>query len=131
MSRHLLSTLVKPLYWNMWNILGYLLNSSPQVFYQHILKRLNQALYWSDTCGLLCDSDKQLGWGCVLSHTEKSCNLQGRTLSSQGKLDKSRLMQHPVVPGGWVAVCVKCRSNCVAQMGALMTTESLSGGYSV
>ena len=31
--------------WNMW-ILQYLLKFSPQVTYQHILKRLNKALFW-------------------------------------------------------------------------------------
>ena len=122
--------------WNMW-ILEYLLNSLPQVIYQHILKRLNKTLYWQDTCGSPCDSNKQLGWGCVSNHGEKPCNLQGETVSSQGSLDKRRLVQHPVRPDGscliveWLSVHERRSAYCVAQMGVLNKTEPLSDNYTV
>ena len=89
--------------WNIW-ILEYLLNFSPQVIYQHILKRLNEALYWQHTWRPLCGSNKQLGWGCVSNHGEKPCNIQGKPVSSQGNLDKSRLVQHHVVSDGYCLV---------------------------
>ena len=42
------------------------------------------------------DLNKQRGWGCISKHGMKPCN----PVSSQGNLDKSRLVQHPVVPDG-------------------------------
>ena len=85
--------------WNMW-ILEYLLNFLPQVIYHHILKRLNKALYWFNICGSPCDSHKQRGWGSVSNLGVKPCIPQGRTVNSQEDLDKSRLVEHPVVPDG-------------------------------
>ena len=55
--------------------------------------------------------------GIVSNHSGKLCNLQEKTVCSQGNLDKNRLVQHTVVPGGWV--------------GALNTTGPLSNGYTV
>ena len=47
-----------------------------------------------------CDSNKEWGWDSVSNDGVEPCNLQGRTVSSQGNIDKSRLVQHPVVSGG-------------------------------
>ena len=63
--------------WNM-QILEYSLNFSPQVIYYLILKRLNKALYWKDTCGSSCDSSKQWDWGCVSNHGMKPCTLPSK-----------------------------------------------------
>ena len=40
------------------------------------------------------------GLGLCFEPQWEACNLQARTASSQGNLDKSRLVQHLVVPGG-------------------------------
>ena len=45
--------------------------------------------------------------GAVSNHSEKPCYPQGLNVLSQGSLDKSRLVQHPIVPGGWVVVCMR------------------------
>ena len=77
------------------------------------------------------------GWGCVSNYGLKPCNLQRRTASSQGNLDKSRLVITPhcawwIMPSWWVVVCTSAEiGNCVAQMGDLNTAEPLSDGYIV
>ena len=43
----------------------------------------------------MCDASKQFGWNCVWNHEDNPCKLQGRTASSQGNLDKSRLVPSP------------------------------------
>ena len=76
------------------------LNSLPQVIYPHIFSSLNRALYLSYIFRALYDSNTQSGRVCVSNHSGKPCTLQGKTASSQGNLDKSKLAQYPIVTGG-------------------------------
>ena len=123
---------------------GRKLKSLPKLIYQHTLTCLNKVLPYSCFCGPLCDLNKQLDQICVLNHSGKPSNLQGRTDNSHRNLDKSRLVQHLVVPDGFsipsgqlgsgklVSGCLyECSSNCIAQMGASNMAESLSNGCTV
>ena len=79
-------------------ILEYFSNFSPQIIYHHILKRLNKAVLIIADCHVIkTKSGLRI---CFEPWSVKPCNLQGRTGSSQRKLDKSWLVQHLVVPAG-------------------------------
>ena len=67
----------------------------------------------------LCDSEKQMGWVCVLNLSRMSCTL--KWAGSQGSLDKKRLSSCLCEHG----------SNCIAQMGTLNTARQLSDGCAV
>ena len=68
--------------------------------------------------------------GTVLNHSGKHYNFQGRHASFLRNLDKSWLVQHPVVPDGlWLGCLYKCSSNCIDQMRAYTMTGPLSDNY--
>ena len=82
-----------------------------------------------------CDSNKQLGQNCVLNYSEKPCNIQGRTASSQRNLKKSSLVNicfYLMGTGKLVSgYLYEHSSNCVDQMEASNMAEPLSDGYTV